>query len=105
MSTTPSLGLHRQNALEIQNLQGIHKNNGILNLALIEPGKPRQNGLNESFNGKLRDERLSMEWFRCRTEARVVIEELRRHYNAVRPHSSQNNLSYFSVSCQSVNLP
>jgi len=34
-------------------------------LALIEPGKPWQNGLNESFNGKFRDECLSMEWFRC----------------------------------------
>jgi hypothetical protein len=34
-----------------------------------------------------------------------VIEEWRRHYNSVRPHSSQNKLSHFSVSCQSVNLP
>ncbi len=64
-----------------------------LNLALIEPGKPWQNGLNESFNGKFRDECLSMEWFRCRDEARVVIEEWRRHYNSVRPHSSLNNIT------------
>ncbi len=64
-----------------------------LDLALIEPGKPWQNGLNESFNGKFRDECLSMEWFRCRTEARVVIEEWRRHYNSVRPHSSLNNMT------------
>jgi putative transposase len=64
-----------------------------LDLALIEPGKPWQNGLNESFNGKFRDECLSMEWFRCRTEARVVIEEWRRHYNSVRPHSSLKNMT------------
>ena len=64
-----------------------------LNLALIEPGKPWQNGLNESFNGKFRDECLSMEWFRCRAEARTVIEEWRRHYNSVRPHSSLNNMT------------
>ena len=64
-----------------------------LDLALIEPGKPWQNGLNESFNGKFRDECLSMEWFRCRSEARVVIEEWRRHYNSVRPHSSLNNMT------------
>jgi putative transposase len=64
-----------------------------LNLALIEPGKPWQNGLNESFNGKFRDECLSMEWFRCRAEARAVIEEWRRHYNSVRPHSSLNNMT------------
>ena len=64
-----------------------------LDQALIEPGKPWQNGLNESFNGKFRDECLSMEWFRCRAEARVVIEEWRRHYNSVRPHSSLNNMT------------
>ena len=64
-----------------------------LDLALIEPGKPWQNGLNESFNGKFRDECLSMEWFRCRAEARVVIEEWRRHYNSLRPHSSLNNMT------------
>jgi putative transposase len=62
-------------------------------LQLIESGKPWQNGLNESFNGKFRDECLSMEWFRCRAEARVVIEEWRRHYNSVRPHSSLNNMT------------
>jgi putative transposase len=56
--------------------------------ALIDPGKPWQNGTNESFNGKFRDECLSLEWFRSRAEAIVVIESWRRHYNAVRPHSS-----------------
>ena len=64
-----------------------------LNLALIEPGKLWQNGSNKSFNGKFREECLSMEWFRCRAEARVVIEGWRRHYNSVRPHSSLNNMT------------
>lgn len=59
--------------------------------ALIDPGKPWQNGTTESFNGKFRDECLAMEWFRNRIEARVVIEDWRQHYNRVRPHSS---LSY-----------
>lgn len=59
-----------------------------LQLALIDPGKPWQNGTNESFNGKFRDECLSMEWFRNRIEARIVIEDWRVHYNTVRPHSS-----------------
>lgn len=63
---------------------------GSLELALIEPGKPWQNGTNESFNGKFRDECLSAEWFRCRLEAKVVIEDWRMHYNEVRPHSSLN---------------
>ncbi len=61
--------------------------------AHIAPGKPWQNGTDESFNGKLRDECLSMEWFRSRIEAAVVIEEWRQHYNAVRPHSSLDYLT------------
>jgi putative transposase len=56
--------------------------------ALIDPGKPWQNGVNESFNGKFRDECLSIEWFRSRAEAKLLIESWRRHYNLVRPHSS-----------------
>ena len=56
--------------------------------ALIDPGKPWQNGTDESFNGRLRDECLSVEWFRTHAEARVVIETWRRHFNDVRPHSS-----------------
>lgn len=59
-----------------------------LALLLIEPGKPWQNGTNESFNGKFRDECLSAEWFRSRIEAKVIIEDWRNHYNMVRPHSS-----------------
>jgi putative transposase len=40
--------------------------------ALIDPGKLWQNGADETFNGKFRDERLSMNWFRSREAARVV---------------------------------
>jgi putative transposase len=61
--------------------------------ALIDPGKPWQNGVAESFNGKFRDECLSLEWFRSRAEAKVVIETWRRHYNEVRPHSSLGYLT------------
>ena len=61
--------------------------------ALIDPGKPWQNGTNESFNGKFRDECLSVEWFRSRREAQVIIEAWRKHYNAVRPHSSLGYLT------------
>ena len=66
--------------------------NGI-NTALIDPGKPWQNGLDESFNGKFRDECLNMEWFRSRAEARVIIEAWRQQYNHVRPHSSLNYMA------------
>ena len=59
-----------------------------INTAHIDPGKPWQNGADESFNGKFRDECLSIEWFRTRAEAKAVIEAWRRHYNHVRPHQS-----------------
>jgi len=59
----------------------------------IDPGKPWQNGLNESFNGKFRDECLAMEWFKNRIDAKVVIETFRRGYNEVRPHSSLGQLT------------
>jgi len=56
--------------------------------AYIEPGSPWENGYCESFNGKLRDELLNSEIFYSLKEARIVIETWRRHYNAIRPHSS-----------------
>lgn len=64
-----------------------------IDTALIDPGKPWQNGTAESFNGKFRDECLSVEWFRSRAEAKVIIEAWRQHYNAVRPHMSLNYLT------------
>jgi transposase InsO family protein len=56
--------------------------------AFIEPGSPWENGYNESFNGKLRDELLNTEIFYSLKEAQILIEQWRRHYNEVRPHSS-----------------
>ena len=56
--------------------------------AYIDPGKPRQNAAGESFKGKLWDECLSLEWFRNRVDAKIVVEGWRRHYNDTRPHSS-----------------
>lgn len=72
-----------------------------LDFALIDSGKPWQNGTAERFNGKFRDECLSMEWFRSRTEAKVLIESWRKHYNEVRLHSSLRNMtpSAFRASC------
>ena len=57
----------------------------------IEPGSPWENGYNESFNGKLRDELLNGEIFYTLQEAKVLIENWRWEYNHFRPHSS---LSY-----------
>jgi putative transposase len=56
--------------------------------AYIEKVSPWENGYVESFDGKLRDELLNGEVFNTLREAQVLIEEWRRHYNRVRPHSS-----------------
>jgi len=56
--------------------------------AYIEPGSPWENGYNESFNGKLRDELLNREIFYTLKEAQILIEQWRKQYNEVRPHSS-----------------
>ncbi len=54
----------------------------------IDPGSPWQNGQVESFHNRLRDECLNRELFPSVTEARVVIEEWRRLYNRIHPHSN-----------------
>jgi putative transposase len=72
-----------------------------IGIALIDP----VNGSNESFNGKLRDECLSLEWFRSRAEATVVIETWRRHYNVVRPPSSLNCLTPIEFKQQHQPIP
>jgi transposase InsO family protein len=57
-------------------------------MLFIEPGSPWENGYNESFNGKFRDELLNGERFYNLREAQVLIEQWRLEYNTVRPHSS-----------------
>ena len=54
----------------------------------IAPGKPVQNAFVESFNGRLRDEFLNETLFTSLMQARLALEEWRRDYNTVRPHSS-----------------
>ena len=54
----------------------------------IEPGSPWENGYIESFNVKLRDGLLNGEIFMTLLEAKILIENWRREYNEVRPHSA-----------------
>ncbi|WP_407939248.1 IS3 family transposase [Microbulbifer thermotolerans] len=61
--------------------------NGV-DLKLIQPGRPTQNGYIESFNGKFRDECLNEHWFRDLAHARGLISQWRQDYNEQRPHSS-----------------
>ena len=54
----------------------------------IERGSPWENGYNEPFNGKLRDELLDRDVFHSLKEAEVLIERWRRHCNTARPQSA-----------------
>ena len=56
--------------------------------AYIMPGSPWENGYCETFNSNLRDELLNGEIFYTLKEAKIIIEQWRRHYNTIRPHSS-----------------
>jgi putative transposase len=76
-----------------------------IDTACIDPGKPWQNGSHESFNGKFRDECLSIQWFKNRIDAKILVEELRRQFNEVRPHSSLGKLTPAEFKTLSNNTP
>ncbi len=59
-----------------------------IQLCFIRPGRPVENGFIESFNGRLRDECLNVEWFVSLADARQKLAKFRRHYNHERPHSA-----------------
>jgi putative transposase len=52
------------------------------------PGKPTDNALVESFNGRLRDECLNTNWFLSLDDAKRKIEAWREYYKESRPHSA-----------------
>ena len=54
----------------------------------ITPGKPKENGYIESFNGKLRDGGLNLHWFLDLADGRVMIADWRTDYYRDRPHIS-----------------
>lgn len=57
-------------------------------LVFIRPRRPVENGFIESFNGRLRDEFLNVEWLASLEEARRKLAAWRHHYNHQRPHSA-----------------
>lgn len=62
-------------------------------LDFIRPGKPVENAFIESFNGRLRDECLSVYSFESIAHAQAVIETWRRDYNDRRPHGALGHLT------------
>jgi putative transposase len=51
-------------------------------------GKPRNDAMVESFNGRLRQECLNEHWFMSLQDTRNKIEAWRSFYNVKRPHSA-----------------
>jgi putative transposase len=64
-----------------------------IELCFIRPGRPVENGFIESFNGRLRDECLNVEWFGSLHQAREKLAQWRDHYNLNRPHSALDDQS------------
>jgi putative transposase len=60
-------------------------------LDFIDPGKPMQNGYQESFNGRFRDECLNLHWFVNLEDARRIIGRWEEEYNTTRPNSALGN--------------
>jgi len=73
-------------------LQQCMKDN-FIDISTIDPGKPWQNGSNESLNGTFRSECLDAELFGSLMEARIIIEQWRKKYNQMRPHSSHGYIT------------
>jgi transposase InsO family protein len=67
----------------------------------VAPGSPWENGYVESFNSKLRDEKLNRELFLHIDELRYVANRWRMDYNHYRPHSSLNYMApaAFAAKC------
>jgi putative transposase len=66
-------------------------------LDFSRPGKPTDNSFIESFNGKFRSECLNTPWFLSLDDARQKMEDSRRDYNEVRPHSAIGNQAPISL--------
>jgi putative transposase len=61
-------------------------------LCFIRPGRPVENGFIESFNGRLRDECLNVEWLVSLADARQKLALWRQHYNIPRSPSFVSNV-------------
>ena len=59
-----------------------------VSMLYIEPGSPWENGYDESFHSRFRDECLALEVFDSLRDARAITTAWKDDYNHRRPHSS-----------------
>ena len=69
-------------------------------LDFSRPGKPTDNAMVESFNGRLRQECLNEHWFMSLQDAQDKIGAWRRLYNEARPHSALDWMTPSEFACQ-----
>jgi putative transposase len=62
-------------------------------IELSRLGKPTDNAVVESFNGRFREECLNTHWFESLDDARAKIDAWRWDYNEHRPHRSLEGLT------------
>lgn len=68
--------------------------NGV-QLWFSRPGKPTDNAFSESFNARLRQECLAINWFVSMEDAQAQLQTWLTDYNTARPHSALGNQSPF----------
>ena len=61
------------------------------------PAKPNDHAYNTYFNSKFSAECQNLHWFLILDDARQKMEEWRRGYNEVRPHSAIGNKPRISL--------
>lgn len=74
-------------------------------LDFTRPGNPADNMHIEAFNGRLRDECLTVHQFQSVADARQKTEPWRRDHNHARPHSSLGHLTPYKFLTQRQDEP
>jgi putative transposase len=89
---------------ELRRLRQLEKENTQLKKLVadlsLEKGKPTDNAKVESFNGRLRQECLTVHWFLSLDDAKAKIQAWRKDYNEVRPHSALQWMTPAEFACQ-----
>ncbi len=71
-------------------------------LDFIRPGKPTDNAMIESFNGRFRQECLNENWFLSLDDAKEKVEAWCQHYNIERSHGALGNMAPMEFAAEEV---